>query len=79
MNTSGRGRIEKRLASAWVAMAHTAMQVLDAVREGDAVLAESLSVQLALDATRNAEALSKYDELPPRLRAFHRRQARRRK
>ena len=68
-----------RLAAAGVRLVDQCLRVIDALRRGDTDGAEAQAMLLARAAVRNCEALARLDELPPRLRAFHRRQMRRKR
>jgi hypothetical protein len=77
LNTSGRNRIEKRLARATTKLIDMALKVVEAERRGDHASAAAWSLEVARRAVRASEAYAKYDSLGPRARAFFRRQHKR--
>jgi hypothetical protein len=74
MNSSGRHRLECRLARAGYRLIDVAFAYAAALAVGDVEAAKKLAIQLSRRAVRNAEALTKLEDLPPRLRRFHQRQ-----
>jgi hypothetical protein len=74
MSSSGRGRIEARTTRAAIRFIDTALLIAQAVERGDEAEAKRLALLLSRRAVRVAESLTKLDDMPPRLRNFHRRQ-----